>query len=182
MRPSLWVEPVGAWGRGAVQLVEIPTADETHDNIVAYWVPAEPVTPDRPLAYAYRLHWNDDEPYRAKAACVCDSFVGIGGVPGQDRPKDMRKFVVDFTGGKLGEYGPQDGVEAVIAASRGELGAAGAYPVVGRPGLFRAVFDLKVSGAEPVDLRLFLKRGDEALTETWLSQFFPQDPRIAGPV
>ena len=38
-RPGIWVEPKGNWGAGAVQLVEIPTDDETHDNIVAYWRP-----------------------------------------------------------------------------------------------------------------------------------------------
>ena len=42
-RPTVWVEPVGDWGEGAVQLVEIPTDAEIHDNIVAYWVPKEPV-------------------------------------------------------------------------------------------------------------------------------------------
>ena len=34
-RPSLWIEPLDDWGDGAVQLVEIPTDDEFHDNIVA---------------------------------------------------------------------------------------------------------------------------------------------------
>ena len=38
-RPSAWVEPVGNWGAGRVELVQIPTPDETNDNIVAYWVP-----------------------------------------------------------------------------------------------------------------------------------------------
>src|SRR3712207_6378228 len=41
-RPSLWVEPLSDWGRGAVQLIELPTDDEIHDNVVAAWVPAEP--------------------------------------------------------------------------------------------------------------------------------------------
>ena len=36
-RPSVWVEPLEPWGKGSVQLVEIPTDDETSDNIVAYW-------------------------------------------------------------------------------------------------------------------------------------------------
>src|SRR3546814_3655894 len=31
-RPSLWVEPVGRWGAGSVQLLEIPTDDETADR------------------------------------------------------------------------------------------------------------------------------------------------------
>ena len=36
-RPSLWVEPKSDWGSGAVQLIEIPTDDEIHDNVVATW-------------------------------------------------------------------------------------------------------------------------------------------------
>ena len=36
LRPSTWVEPLGDWGRGFVELVEIPTDREIHDNIVAY--------------------------------------------------------------------------------------------------------------------------------------------------
>src|SRR3546814_16501249 len=38
-RPSMWVEPVGRWGAGSVQLLEIPTDDETADNIAAFWRP-----------------------------------------------------------------------------------------------------------------------------------------------
>ncbi|KAB2848065.1 MAG: glucan biosynthesis protein G, partial [Hyphomicrobiaceae bacterium] len=41
-RPSLWVEPVGPWGHGTVELIEIPTDEEIHDNIAAFWRPAEP--------------------------------------------------------------------------------------------------------------------------------------------
>ena len=32
-RPSLWVEPVGKWGKGAINLMEIPTTGETLDNV-----------------------------------------------------------------------------------------------------------------------------------------------------
>jgi glucans biosynthesis protein len=39
-RPGLWVAPRGDWGKGAVELVEIPALDETFDNIVAFWHPA----------------------------------------------------------------------------------------------------------------------------------------------
>ena len=38
-RPSAWIKPLGDWGPGRVELVQLPTPDETHDNIVAYWVP-----------------------------------------------------------------------------------------------------------------------------------------------
>ena len=39
-RPSAWIRPVGDWGPGRVELLQFPIPDETHDNVVAYWVPA----------------------------------------------------------------------------------------------------------------------------------------------
>jgi len=179
-RPSLWVEPRSQWGRGAVQLVEIPTDDETHDNIVAYWVPEEQAVPGRAVSLAYRLTWGADEPYPGGAARVVDTFIGAGGIPGHERPRDVHQFVVDFTGGDLSRFTPEDGVMPVVDVSRGRIGRAGAYPVVGRPGLFRAAFELHASGREPVDLRLYLKHGEEALTETWIYQFFPDIDRLAA--
>ncbi|MGC8040524.1 glucan biosynthesis protein, partial [Salmonella enterica] len=48
-RPSAWVEPKGKWGSGRVELVQIPTPDETNDNIVAYWIPNTLPKPGQPL-------------------------------------------------------------------------------------------------------------------------------------
>jgi glucans biosynthesis protein len=62
MRPSLWVEPQGDWGNGRIELVEIPSSEEIHDNIVAFWVP-DPKTPEdggkeaQALSFAYKLYW-----------------------------------------------------------------------------------------------------------------------------
>ena len=42
-RPSLWAEPIGDWGEGAVKLIEIPTKEEIHDNIAAFWQPKAPL-------------------------------------------------------------------------------------------------------------------------------------------
>jgi len=36
------------------------------------------------------------------------------------------------------------------------------------PGHWRATFDLDVDGPEPVDIRLFLRSGEQTLSETWL--------------
>jgi len=41
-RATVWVEPRGDWGEGSVMLVEIPTNDEIHDNIGAFWNPLAP--------------------------------------------------------------------------------------------------------------------------------------------
>ncbi|WP_181699784.1 glucan biosynthesis protein [Chthonobacter albigriseus] len=171
-RSSVWVEPKNGWGEGAVQLVEIPTVDEIHDNIVAYWVPAKPVKKGDLVAVDYRLTWLADEPNPPAIGRVISTRLGIGGVPGQPRPKDTVKYVVDFEGGKLGDYGQGQGVEAVVSAASGTISGTYVLPVVGTK-RWRAVFDFKPTGNEPVDMRLFLKVENEALTETWLFQHHP---------
>ena len=174
-RPSVWIEPQGGWGRGAVQLVEIPTDDEIHDNIVAYWVPEQPVTAGSQWSFAYRLHWLADEPYPPTAvARVRHTRLGRGGIPGQPRPEGARKFVIDFEGGPLTELEKQDEVEVVVEASRGRLDNVYALQIVGTRD-WRAFFDLYVDGPEPVELRCFLRLGDRTLTETWLYRYIPFD-------
>ena len=53
LRPSAWVEPGEGWGKGAVMLVELPSADESVDNIVVFWRPEAPL--GRRLAEYLRL-------------------------------------------------------------------------------------------------------------------------------
>jgi len=172
-RPSVWVEPKGDWGAGSVQLVEIPTDDEIHDNIVAYWVPAEPAVPGKEINLSYWLHWEADEPFPAPLGRVVDTFSGIGGIAGQPRPKGVTKFVIDFEGGDLESY-KRGEIEAVVTISRGELGLVDAYPLANNRKRVRAFFNVKAEGDEPVDMRLFLRGKDgRALSETWLYQYFP---------
>ena len=54
LRPSAWVEPLEPFGEGFVQLVEIPTDDEIHDNVVAMWVPKAPVKGGQAFDLKYR--------------------------------------------------------------------------------------------------------------------------------
>jgi hypothetical protein len=100
-RIGMWVEPLHDWGEGAVQLVELPTNDETEDNIVAMWVPKQPVKAGSSLRYRYRLQWCAAEPHpTALARCVA-TRLGRGGEPGKERPKGVHKFMVEFLGGPL---------------------------------------------------------------------------------
>ncbi len=171
-RASLWVEPQGNWGAGSVQLVEIPTDDEIHDNIAAFWVPAEPVGGGEAFQFTYRLHWLADTPYPPETARVIATRIGMGGIPGQPRPAGLRKFAIDFAGAVLAGLDRDSGVEAVVEASRGSIGNIAAYPIVGTD-RWRALFDLDSEGEAPVDLRLYLRHQNAALSETWLYQYFP---------
>lgn len=174
-RASVWVEPAGGWGEGAVHLLEIPTDDEIHDNIAVYWNPAEKLKAGGTLAAGYRLTWCDDVPLPDHTGWTIASFSGIGGRPGQARPKGVRKFVVDFQGSVFRGLGRDDGVKLNVTVSRGEISNAYSHPVVGQRERWRAFFDLAVQGADPVDIRAYLSRNGTALTETWLGQYFPED-------
>ncbi len=55
LRPSYWIEPEGEWGEGHVELIELPTTDETNDNIVALWQPRNPLAPGREHVLRYRI-------------------------------------------------------------------------------------------------------------------------------
>jgi glucans biosynthesis protein len=174
LRPTLWVEPVSGFDRGAVQLVEIPTDDEIHDNINAMWVPAEPANAGNSLEFKYRLHWSADEPSDAHMARCVATRLGNGGIPGLPRPKGVRKFMVEFLGGQLAKLPYGSKPEAVLSASRGEFSYVYTEAVPDDvPGHWRAQFDLTVSGPEPVEMRLYLKHGGETLSETWAYQYRP---------
>ncbi|RZI88578.1 MAG: glucan biosynthesis protein D, partial [Variovorax sp.] len=173
-RPSLWVEPLGDWGDGAVQLVEIPTDDEIHDNTVAFWVPKAPATAGTRYDLQYRLHWTDAEPFPSPLARCTATRIGRGGQPGQPRPAGVRKFVVEFSGGPLAALPFGLKPELVLAATRGTFSNQFAEAVPnGVAGQWRAQFDFTVEGTEPVDLRLYLKAGERTLSETWLFQYPP---------
>lgn len=174
-RPSIWVEPVGDWGEGAVQLVEIPTIDEIHDNIVAYWQPKKPVRRGDRLSFSYRLYWRNDEPNPpTDLGRVVATRTGAAGVPGRPSPDDAskRKVVIDFEGGPLTAMAQRFDVTPDVTISRGTVDNAYVIKVVGT-NRWRALFDVHMTGNDPIDLRCYLRLDNETLTETWLYQLVP---------
>jgi glucans biosynthesis protein len=173
-RPSLWVEPEGGWGKGTIQLVEIPTDDEIHDNVVAMWVPAEPAKAGQSFEFRYKMHWSAEEPYPTPLARVVATRLGNGGQAGTVRPKGVRKFMVEFLGAPLTKLPSGVIPRPVLTASRGEFANILTEAVPNNvPGHWRTQFDLSVTGTEPVEMRCYLRNGDEILSETWLYQYHP---------
>jgi glucans biosynthesis protein len=179
-RPSLWIEPIGAWGAGAIQLIEIPTDHEDFDNIVCMWVPKEPAVAGAALEFRYRLHWNADEPAPATGlARAIATRIGRGGFPySRETPPKAKRVVIEFQGGALDAF-PRDvkrddpRPEPVITPSRGTVSSVFVETTSWNKA-WRVQFDIAAEGPEPVDLRVFLKNGDTALSETWLYQIHPQ--------
>ena len=176
-RPCLWVEPKAGWGAGSVQLVEIPTVDETFDNIVAFWNPADKPQPGQELLYGYRLYWGSQPPASSPLAHCVDSFTGLGGVVGKKRAHFSWRFAVDFAGGGLAALIDRAEVEAVVEVSRGRTEIVSARPLREIRG-YRAMFDVVPpdEGTQQIDIRLYLRSGGRALTETWLYQWNPPPP------
>jgi periplasmic glucans biosynthesis protein len=161
-RPSGWVVPKGDWGEGAVVLVEIPTTSEFHDNIVAFWRPAEPLASGGEYRFDYRLYWSDqppDQPLLARVAAT------RGGVSVND--PQLRSLVVDFDFGQV----DFEGLEPRVAASAGSV--KGIWLVrLPREAQVRAAMTFDPEGAELSELSLVLVDANgSAASETWLARW-----------
>lgn len=157
-RPSVWIEPIGAWGDGFVELIEIPIAEEIHDNIVAYWKPAKPLEPGKPVSFAYRMTWGDDIPAVWSGAWAAKTQTGAG------RDAQTVMFVVDFTGPSTRS---QRLPTADLVASAGKTANV---TVQRHPELqgVRVKFELNTAGTELIELRLGLRLAEQLISENWL--------------
>nr|WP_303621648.1 glucan biosynthesis protein G [Pseudomonas simiae] len=121
-RPSAWIEPEGDWGKGTVNLVEIPTADETNDNIVAFWSPAELPEIGKPLDVSYRLHWTMDEKalHPSDSAWVKQTLRSTGDVKQSNlirQPDGSVAYLVDFEGPSLKALPSDAAVRSQVSVS-----------------------------------------------------------------
>lgn len=177
-RPSAWVVPRGRWGRGRVELVEIPAASETVDNVVAYWVPHQPVIPGREYRYDYRVLFGRANTAQPPGGYVIHTFVGAGRNPGMpcDTAKDTLRFIVDFSVPRAYLNAPAHGVVSAIAPARIHGVTVMTARGVGLSHEFfdRLSFRVSIPKGHPVQLRAFLRSGDHVLTETW-SDMLPAD-------
>jgi glucans biosynthesis protein len=165
-RPSLWVEPVGDWGAGAVTLIEIPTGDEYHDNIVAFWRPEKPLAAGREHRFDYRLHWCDDHAWNTELARVLMTRVGAAAQP------DKRLIVIDMAGGRLNRLSPNARVDADVWTSHGEVSNPVAYFNAGA-GDWRISFELKPEPGRDAELQAHAYDAGGRLSETWLYRWTP---------
>lgn len=165
LRPNIWVEPRGAWGKGSIRLIEIPTPDETHDNIVAFWTPEAPIRSGSELRVAYALTWSTGGVLETGLAKVLGTRIGLGGVPGEGtRDRAVRRVAVDF--------GPVAGLPPDrVPAARLDCGNAACTAATVAPnavdGGWRVSFEVTPKNGA-VELRCTLADGERPLSEIWL--------------
>src|SRR5690606_3452849 len=182
LRPSAWIEPQNDWGKGKVTLMEIPTADETNDNIVAFWTPDAPVTRGQMLQYAYRMHWTMDEPalHAQNNAWVRQTFQSEGErlQPNLIRQIDgSTALIVDFEGPALARLAPDAALQTQISGNANveilESSLLRNDPIKG----WRLAMRVKVKDpAQVSELRAALAQGGKPISETWSFQIPPVPP------
>jgi periplasmic glucans biosynthesis protein len=172
-RPSYWVQPLGNWNRGGVELVEIPSDEEIHDNIVAYWLPAQGPQVGKPFDFGYTLFaylQQPEWPPGGRVIATRSSSPSMGDNKGHFGA-GARRMLVDFAGGDLDGLEAAQAVKAQVSGDNVQIDAVTVQRLPN--GVWRAVFVATPKVKRPIDLHCYLTLFGEVLTETWVYQWSP---------
>jgi periplasmic glucans biosynthesis protein len=165
MRPSLWIEPIGDWGKGNVTLVEIPSVSEMNQNVIAFWQPATPLDAGSETSFAYRQFWCWSPPSSPDFASVVDSRGGRP--PGSAANSRRRRFLVEFTGKMFADTQNASDINPNLSTTPGTIVAVRAFLSRERKS-FRVLFDVDPGSDAFCELRLLLQAQGNPISETWL--------------
>lgn len=173
-RPSIWVEPQEDWGNGNVVLVQLPTDKESNDNIAAFWSPTKAWPAKQPVTLNYNLSFGDPGVSGETMAHATNTFIGAGHRADGGDAKGTYRVLVDFTGGPLDNLRPNASVVGRVSALDGgqilEQFPEYVPPIHG----WRLSILAKPADGKPLNLRAYLAKGDQTLSETW-SYFLPDN-------
>ncbi len=168
--PSVWVEPEGTnFDDGEIHLVELTTHYEGLDNIVAFWNPSTKPRPMQPYRFAYNLYWTRETDMSLSTNKVISTRVGV-----DPRNANQRQFVIDFDIPSLVSEAEPPKVDA-SCSENGVLADTQLYwNRAART--WRVILQMapKAGNMDPVDLRCTLKKGNDAISETWTYLWSPQ--------
>lgn len=172
LRPSVWIAPNGRWGEGHIELIQIPTESEMHDNVIAFWVPSSRLNSGEQRAYSYSMTWHFPDGGRPPNGRVAATRTARG------KNANAKKFVIDFSGGQLELFPADKPLTGVVTVGDGatlvEQQLFKNRVTKGWRLVFEVLLDEQGSMDRvlpnrrvPVEFRAFLKDGESAVTETW---------------
>ena len=175
LRPSAWVTPLGDWGAGRVELLQFRTPDETHDNVVAYWVPARIPQAGESLDFAYRINWQGQTQQLPPNGWVLQSRRGIGYSRQSAQMQGQTiQYAIDFTGPALDSLLESAPVQAVATSdANGRVLESIAYRNPANGSWRMNLRVQRIDPAQPVELRAFLKHNSNTVSETWTNLVTP---------
>ena len=166
------MEPREPWGPGKVELVQIPAQDETNDNIVAFWAPDVLPKPREPYNFAYRMAWQKDAVAQPPLSWVVQTRRGSGF---SRRNDGSISLIIDFDGPALRKISTETKLEGVVTVDiNGQLLENTLYRNTVTGNWRQALRVRRVDNDKPVELRSFLRDGNNTVSETW-SYILPPD-------
>ena len=167
LRPSAWVVPANEWGKGSVQLVQIPTKDEFIDNVVAFWTPEKPAVKGDILNFDYTLTWLTNVP-REPVAHTTQTRIHY---PVATEPAWV---VIDFASGELENRPADQPPTAEVSTDPPEALQAVYVEKNDFEKTWRVKFSLNVQNLKkPIELRCRLTSDGKNLSETWNDTWRP---------
>lgn len=178
-RPSAWVTPKGDWGNGKIVLVQLPTPNETNDNVVAFWTPEEPVKKGQDLTFDYQLKFGARHVAASQTGQALDTYVGDGNKIGGGNVEGAYRLIVDFGGGTLDALAASAAVTSNVTAGGDGKVIEHFVEYLAPVKRWRLSILARPADGQPLQLRAFLKKGEETLSETW-SYEIPVNNDILG--
>jgi glucans biosynthesis protein len=168
-RPSYWIEPLGDWGAGAVELVELATKDETADNIVAAFVPSTPLEAGKDLSLSYRMLSLDAGLDLHSLGYTVNTFSAPARALGSAEAEKTltRRLMIDFAGGDLDYFLNDPGLVQVETTV--ENASVVRKFVVPNPAIkgLRVMLDVQYEKDKLGTVSAVLRSAGRAVTETW---------------
>ncbi len=173
-RPSAWIEPEGDWGNGQVVLVQLPTSDETNDNIVAFWRPDAPVTSREPLFFNYTAKFGNRDVAGEPLARSVSTYLGDGSLVGGGDQRGAVRLVIDFEGGPLEDLAAEAPVVSQVSGMN-DTEVIEHFVQYNAPNKrWRVSILARPAADRPLSLRAFLSHEEQTLTETWSYELPPR--------
>lgn len=167
-RPNAWITPDGDWGKGHLQLVEIPSNSIVNDNIALYWVPKKPIKANQRMHFGYTIKWSKQRAEPDSLGRAIATRIGrVAAQPG--KKKNRVKVMVNFAGGQLTDLTKANAVKPKVSAKRDVT----LYDIQVRRDphtrSWRLTFDVSANDlSKPLGLRAYLaKPQGGGITETW---------------
>jgi glucans biosynthesis protein len=170
LRPSLMIEPLGDWGNGMIELVEIPTRSETNDNIVAFWVPEMKPEAGSQYEFRYRMRWGQSAEAPDGRARVEGTYAGVGGNPADETPATSRRFAINFAGGTIANLPAGTTLDTIIEVPENARLIHSSLERLPDGG-WRLAMELEKTNSAPAELRAKLSMLQRIVSETWLYQW-----------
>jgi periplasmic glucans biosynthesis protein len=169
-RPSVWVEPVGPWPEGRINLIETPGSADGSDNVVCFWEPKERPKPGEPLRLAYRIQWLPEISVAGLSKVIGSRRSHHTFLAKEARPEE-ELYVIDFST-PANPVDDETRPELLVEVDANAKLLDKTLQRNPNTGGWRATFTVQIDGkAAAAELGCRLLKGGRPISERWTAQW-----------